>query len=201
MGSSPANFVDPLGLAAAAPNGFVGQISDFGGLEIVAESNEALNTQKKNGGIPPANVAGLAVLGLDVYANTMSCVSGHCFDYWQSAKNGNWYSIGWGGNGGAGGRNAVIGRATPWALTGKAFTAASVGLEARDMVKAYNNASLVGMADSTVDFIMIGVTVTSFPGFVLGGGYTVIDNTVGWEAFYNSPVVDGTEMCLYGGEC
>ena len=185
VGNSPVNFTDPLGLGRQAVVATSGLGSTY-----TANNSNSLGDM--------TSIAGTALTAADVANTAGSCQAGACLGRWQGA-NGQWYNAGWGGNQWTGGRGIAQAATQSFRVVGSGLTVASVGVELIEMGAAVNNQNAIEIADSAIDLTMIVPTVLGGPvGFVLGVGYTVVDNTIGFDTF-SGPLTD--LLCSSTGNC
>ena len=124
-------------------------------------------------------------------------------------RNGKWYRIGWGGNGAAGGRNAVLRAANGWKLVGRGFfyfgAAKSlyqglvVDLPAHSYAGAASSGLDIGMAGVGEFGGPIGLTISAFYFGVgmLPGGWPGVLETQNSLIIRNQEIL-GPGWSLYG---
>ena len=100
--------------------------------------------------------------------------------HWRGS-NGKWNRMGWGGNGATGARSAAVGRASAAGLLGRATGGVGVVFSGYQGAEALRQGNTADAAKSGVD---VGVGLVGIfggpPGAAIGGGYFVVDTTIGW---------------------
>jgi RHS repeat-associated protein len=113
---------------------------------------------------------------------------------WRGA-NGEWYRMGWGGNGTTAGRSIATRTASGFRVLGRVAGVAGMGISGYQAYNAFSQGNNKAGAKYTVDFVMGGVGTFGGPyGAAAGVVYFGVDATVGWDRV-------GREVSKCGPDC